>query len=219
MNTLSDRLEYLMKEKGVTPYALSKKTGVSQAVFSRIKNKNSKPNESNLKAICDYFNVTEEWLLTGNLSNQTQEPVGAYNIKNDNAVPYYDVDFTASFVGVENTQKTVPDTYVTHPFFKGCDYIVRASGQSMAKIIKHGDAIGLIEISNWHEFIPLGEVYAIVTKNGFRMIKVVTKGSDDNHYTLLSKPSDSKRDEFPPQEINKNMILKIFRVQASSHLF
>lgn len=134
-------------------------------------------------------------------------------------VPYYDIDFTLSFVGVENSQQANPDTYVTHPFFNGCDYIVRASGQSMAKLIKHGDAIGLIKINNWQEFIPLGEIYAIVTKNGFRMVKIITKGKDDHHFKLISKPSDNKKDEFPDQEIKKSNIIQVYKVQASSHLF
>lgn len=134
-------------------------------------------------------------------------------------VPYYDIDFTASFLEIENNQSTKPDSYISHPFFKGCDYVVRASGQSMAKVIAHGDAIGLIRIENWHDFFPLGEIYAIVTNNGFRMIKVITEGETKDTYTLISKPTDNKKDEFPPQQIQKNQILSIFKVQASSHLF
>lgn len=134
-------------------------------------------------------------------------------------VPYYDVDFTASFLTVENNAQTAPDSYINHPFFKGCDYVVRASGQSMAKVISHGDAIGLIKVENWIDFFPFGEIYAIVTKDNFRMIKVITKGESEETYTLISKPSESKKDEFPPQQIKKSTILSIFKVQASSHLF
>lgn len=134
-------------------------------------------------------------------------------------VPYYDVDFTASFLEVENNQNTLPNSYITHPFFLGCDFVVRASGQSMAKVIKHGDAVGLVKIDNWREFIPLGEIYAIVTSNGFRMVKVITKGETDNCYTLVSKPTDNKKDEFPDQQIKKDLIQHIYKVQASSHLF
>lgn len=139
--------------------------------------------------------------------------------QSNTGVPYYDIDFTASFLEIENNQTIKPDSYISHPFFKGCDYVVRASGQSMAKVIAHGDAIGLIKIENWQDFFPLGEIYAIVTNNGFRMIKVITKGQSDETYTLISKPTDGKKEEFPPQQINKDQILSIFKVQASSHLF
>lgn len=70
-------------------------------------------------------------------------------------VPYYDIDFTAGFLEVENNNQIKPDSYINHPFFKGCDYVVRASGQSMAKVIAHGDAIGLIKIDNWRVFMLL----------------------------------------------------------------
>lgn len=51
------------------------------------------------------------------------------------------------------------------------------------------------------------------------MIKVISKGKDDKHYTLISKPTDTKKDEFPPQQIKKDTILHLFKVQASSRLF
>ena len=133
------------------------------------------------------------------------------NVNQPKGVPYYDVEFTAGFLEVENNQSVLPDSYVSHPFFKGCDYVVRASGQSMAKLICHGDAIGLVKINNWKDFFPFGEIYALVTNDGFRMVKIVTKGETDDTYTLVSKPTDSKKDEFPPQQIKKSSILSIFK--------
>ena len=154
--------------------------------------------------------------LDSNLSND----LSVKKTKNSGeGVPYYDIDFTSSFLEVTNNQSVKPDSYIDHPFFKGCDYVVRNSGQSMAKVICHGDAIGLVEVKNWREFFPYGEIYAIVTNDNLRMIKVISKGDTDEYYTLISKPTENKKDEFPQQQIKKNSILSIFRVQASSHLF
>lgn len=150
-----------------------------------------------------------------NVNDTTTE----YNSKNELGVPYYDVDFTASFLEVENNQSNIPNSYITHPFFIGCDFVVRASGQSMAKIIKHGDAVGLVKLNNWHEFFPFGEVYGIVTTDGYRMFKVITEGLTDDSYTLISKPTDNKKEEFPNQQIKKSLISHLYKVQASSHLF
>ncbi|CAN0367723.1 unnamed protein product, partial [Ectocarpus sp. 4 AP-2014] len=36
---------------------------------------------------------------------------------------------------------------------------------------------------------------------------------------LISKPTDSKKDEFPAQQIKKNQILHVYKVQASATLF
>lgn len=221
---IGERITELLEKKGITAYTLSNETGLSQATLSRIINKNTKPNASNLKAISDYFDVDQTWLLTGkeygvslkeDIIPIVSEPTSSYS----KGVPYYDVEFTSSYLEVENDQTISPTSYISHPFFLGCDMVVRNSGQSMAKLIAHGDAVGLVRIENWREFFPLGEVYAIVTRNNFRMIKIITEGKDDEHYTLLSKPTDSKKDEFPPQQIKKESILQIFKVQASSHLF
>jgi hypothetical protein len=73
-------------------------------------------------------------------------------------------------------------------------------------------------VKKLERIFPFGEIYAIVTIDNFRMIKIVTKGENDNYYTLISKPTDKKKDEFPPQQI-KDSILSMFKVQASSHLF
>jgi len=150
---------------------------------------------------------------------KTINGIDSFEKQNNVTVPYYDVDFTAGFLTLEDNQQTQPTSYITHPFFKDCNYVVRASGQSMAKVIAHGDAIGLTKINNWQEFFPFGEIYAIVTKDNFRMIKVITKGETEDTYTLLSKPTDNKKNDFPPQQIRKDLILSIFKVQASSHLF
>lgn len=215
MNNIGVRLKSEMDKRGLTSYALSKETGISESTLGRIINKNSKPNTVNIKVLCEYFGVSESWLLTGIDSlNDTQSE---YELKK--GTPYYDVEFTAGFMDVTNNQQQQPDSYVTHPFFAGCDYIVRASGQSMSKIIKHGDAIGLRKVDDWINFLPFGEVYAIVTKSGLRMVKIITAGSSDDTFTLISKPGDSKIDEFPPQEIKKELIKHVFKVHASSHLF
>lgn len=193
---------------------ISEKTGFDKGQVSKIlKDKLS---------VSDKF--LEKFIVAYNLNledfNDTVSGPGEKSIKDQiKGVPYYDVDFTAGFLPIENNNQTTPDSYISHPFFKGCDYVVRASGQSMAKVICHGDAIGLRKVNNWHEFFPFGEIYAIVTHDGFRMIKIITKGDTDDYYTLISKPTDNKKEEFPPQQIKRSSILSILKVQASSHLF
>jgi hypothetical protein len=49
------------------------------------------------------------------------------------------------------------------------------------KVICHGDAIGLIKVKKLERIFPFGEIYAIVTIDNFRMIKIVTK-ENDNYY-------------------------------------
>lgn len=200
-------IKKIRKSLGLTQEEFAKEIGVDRRTIINYEKGETIP-DSKVKLI--HFLIESKNNSTLEVFEKTIVPSG---------VPYYDVDFTSSFIEVENSQSMQPTSYISHPFFLGCDIVVRNSGQSMAKLIAHGDAVGLVRVINWRDFLPLGEVYAIVTTNNFRMIKIITKGDDKDHYTLLSKPSDNKKDEFPPQQINKKHILHIFKVQASSHLF
>jgi DNA-binding XRE family transcriptional regulator len=195
----------IRKKLGLTQLAFAKKIGVSRDTIINYEKGETIP-------------ASKIEMLNNLLLNKKDVSILEI-IEPQQGVPYYDLDFTAGFLEVTNNQGTKPDSYINHPFFKGCDYVVRASGQSMAKVISHGDAIGLIKLNNWQDFFPFGEIYAIVTNDNFRMIKVITQGDSEEHYTLISKPTDGKKDEFPPQQIKKSSISAIFRVQASSHLF
>lgn len=65
MQSIGERMSKLLEGSGITPYQFSQRTGISQSTISRIINKNSKPNESNLKVILDYFEINEKWFVTG----------------------------------------------------------------------------------------------------------------------------------------------------------
>ena len=53
----------LLKERDVTPYQVSKATGVAQSSLSDWKNGKSKPKIDKMKKIAEYFNVSVEYLL------------------------------------------------------------------------------------------------------------------------------------------------------------
>lgn len=66
LNSLQERLVYLLKNKGITSYQLSADTGVSEGTLSRIlSGKTQKLRESTLKKLADYFKINEEWLRIG----------------------------------------------------------------------------------------------------------------------------------------------------------
>lgn len=66
LNSLQERLVYLLKNKGITSYQLSADTGVSEGTLSRIlSGKTQKLRESTLKKLADYFKISEDWLRIG----------------------------------------------------------------------------------------------------------------------------------------------------------
>lgn len=78
----------------------------------------------------------------------------------------------------------------------------------MENVINHGDSIALKEVDpTW---FPLGEIYAIITYSGFRMVKRISHSKDDRCYLLISENSDKER--YPNQKIPKKQIYKLFKV-------
>lgn len=61
----------LCKEKGVSSYAVSQATGISQAVLSAWKKRNGQLSAKNTKVLADYFGVTPDYLITGDESLRT----------------------------------------------------------------------------------------------------------------------------------------------------
>ena len=75
--------------------------------------------------------------------------------------------------------------------------------------INSGDYIALEEIQDFSWF-PLGRIYGVVTKNGFRTIKRISKSENNDSYSLVSSNPD--KEEYPDQDIPKNIIRKLFKV-------
>lgn len=65
--------EQLLQKYGVTPYKVSKATGVSQSSLSDWKMGKITPKTSTLQKIADYFGVTLDYLTTGKDEPQKKE--------------------------------------------------------------------------------------------------------------------------------------------------
>ena len=82
MNSLSERLDYLLEVNGISAYKLANATGISQATISRLKGGGKNPNTSTLKQIASYFEVNPDWLLSGKgdmvLKSVLREPTIKY---------------------------------------------------------------------------------------------------------------------------------------------
>ena len=55
----------LIQERGITPYKVSKDTGVSQSTLSDWKRGVSTPKQDKLQKIADYLGVSIDYLMTG----------------------------------------------------------------------------------------------------------------------------------------------------------
>ena len=172
------------------------------------------------KHIADnYPHLNLEWLITGrgSMLKETSQPLSLPTINYEyKGAPYYNVDFIGGFDLVLNDQTINPDYYINfEPYNKPGVVWCNITGHSMEPEINHGDIIALKKIED-KSFLPLGEVYAIVTTNDMRTIKRLGAGKTDDSYTLI--PSN-KSPEYSPQQLPARMIRTIFQVLGAVKRF
>lgn len=85
------------------------------------------------------------------------------------------MDFIGGFDLVLNDQTVNPEYLIDFQKYNNADCWCNVTGHSMEPEINHGDIIALKKIED-KSFLPLGEVYAIVTKNDMRTIKRLGAG-------------------------------------------
>ena len=68
----------LLEKYNVTPYKVTKETGVAQTTLSDWKRGRSTPKSDNMKKIADYFGVTVDYLMTGK-NDQPKEKKNPYS--------------------------------------------------------------------------------------------------------------------------------------------
>ena len=123
--------------------------------------------------------------------------------------PYYNVDFEAGFDILYNDQSPAPEYNIYIPQYNGRGIIwCNITGDSMSPTITSGDIIAIKEVYDWQSYIVYGEIYAIVTSNDMRTVKIIRKGSTDEKVRLVP----INHDEFDEQEIPISLIMKVFKV-------
>lgn len=224
MNGVIERVNILIKDLGLTPNAFAKKVGLGSSNLSR-KLKGSTPfTAKDYLKISEALEISRNWLETGegsryddvprmydrSLVNMAIDKSVGQAIHGKDAKPFYDVDFALGFSEMYNDTPNTPTKYISVPGYEKTDFWCRASGESMKPLISNGDIIALKVIPDWTEFLPMNEIYAIMTKNDLRTVKVIRRGSDNEHFTL-----HAINEEYEDQEIKKEAIAKVFKVLGS----
>lgn len=215
-----ERINELIKELGLTPNSFAKEVGLGSSNLSRKLKGNTPFTQKDFVKISDSIGVNREWLETGegekrtysvgydkNVINMAIDKAFTQCVHGEDAKPFYDVDFALGFSEMYNDSPNVPMKYISVPGYEKTDFWCRTSGDSMKPLISNGDIIALKQILDWNEFLPMNEVYAIMTTNDLRTVKIIRKGSDDEHFTL-----HAINEEYEDQEINKAAITKVFKV-------
>ena len=81
--TISERLFWIMEEKGISAYKLSKMTGIPSRTVFDWRKKNTNPGSDKIMVICEALQITAEELLLGKSSDEApvfDQPVSADGI-------------------------------------------------------------------------------------------------------------------------------------------
>lgn len=217
MSTYNERLQQLSDSKGITPYYLSRATGVSQATISRLKgDKTAKPNISTNRKFADYFNVNEEWLLTGEGSmlvenspselNQTPSEVEKTSSEEKTMqIPLLPISAQGGSLNDFVTSVDVTECEMIISPIKGADYAITVSGESMSPEYPSGSQV-LIKKINERAFIDWGRVYVLDTCNGTVVKRLFPAETPDR---VLCK---SINPEYPPFEVSLEDVYGVYRV-------
>lgn len=203
---LKSRLIEFIDYKGLSVQSFELQCGLSNGAVSKMGNNTRR---STIDKISNsYPELNTNWLLTGEggmlLDSIDSVPQKSFT----NGVPYYNVDFIGGFDIVLNDQTAKPEYLIDFKKYNEATCWCNVTGHSMEPEITHGDIIALKRIED-ASFLPLGEVYAIVTTNGMRTIKRLGPSSDPKCYTLVPT---NKSPEYGIQELPKDMIQHIFQV-------
>lgn len=216
MTEIKSRIGDLVQEFNMKPNAFAKKAGIDSSNFSRKLSGVQNITKMDIIKISRAFNINEDWLLSGVGEKYTSRSIALDNTnttQSKGGIPYYDIDFTCSVTEVFNDEPEYPSSYVALPGVDKADFCCRTSGDSMSPFLLRGDIVAMRKIEDWCSFLPLNEVYGIVTRNGLRAIKVLRKGSDESKVILHSYNA-----EYEDQEIDKSVILQIYKVVASARI-
>jgi phage repressor protein C with HTH and peptisase S24 domain len=212
--TVKDRIQQYIDYKGISIYRLEASAELSKGYWSKTKSISA---DVVMKISRIYTDISTDWLLRGegemlsHNNNEEDEPKISYT----KGVPYYNVDFIGGFDLVLNDQTINPEYLIDFKKYNDATCWCNVTGHSMEPEINHGDMIALKKIED-KSFLPLGEVYAIVTTNDMRTIKRLAAGKTDDTYTLV--PSN-KSPEYSTQQLPTRMIKTIFQVLGAVKRF
>lgn len=218
MKEYIERIKLLMDERKQSINAFAKDAGLDQSNLNKKLSGSMNITRLDLRKICENLGVNQKWLDSGEGEHYTEEGkqllaksmsyvLVANRCKTGVKVPFYDVEFALGYAEMYNDTPNVPTKFISVPGYEKADFWCRASGDSMKPVISNGDIIALKAINDWQSFLPMNEIYAIMTINDLRTVKVVRKGSDDMHFTL-----HAYNEEYEDQEIHKSTITKVFKV-------
>lgn len=218
--TIKDRILTFIKSKGMRIPEFCDITGISKSNFKGSA-MTSEPGGDKIASILTNFpELSAEWLVLGEgemlkkdniLTTSKTNPTINQDFQGS---PYYNVDFIGGFDLVMNDQTVNPDYYINYPPYNKEGVVwCNLTGRSMEPEISNGDIIALKPMTSPIQYLPTGEIYAIITED-YRTVKRIKMSDREGFVRLI--PSNK---EFQEQEIPISMITRVYAVLGSIRKF
>lgn len=208
-----DRFDKYMKYKGLNDNRVTNSLGLSIGTLGKSRKENRDLSDRNIEYILKFYtDLNRTWLLTGEgemLTHENTTPQLLPKTSYTSGRPYYNVDFIGGFDLVFNDQTVVPEYNIDFaPYNQDGVVWCNITGNSMQPKISHGDIIAIKEVVGWQDYLSMGEIYAVVTANNLRTVKIIRQGKSEG--TLRFIPINTA--EFDEQEVPIKMITRVFEV-------
>ncbi len=192
-----------------------KDLGVSQAYVSALMNGKKRVGKEMAKKISKLYGFDEGSILTGEGEMLKSEGEPEIIKEEKGKIPYYDVDFAGGWSTEELFTNAMPAYYISAPEFAKSEFACNLRGNSISNRIKSGAIIGLKEISDWEIYFPTNELYAVITKNDLRTVKIVKWGKDKKYLELIPDPlPEFNNPPYETETIPVDFVSKMFQVVA-----
>lgn len=201
--TLS-RLRQYLDYKGITNRAFEMQFGFSNGSFaSQLKRGGTIGVDRLENILCEYKDINIEWLLTGAgtmLRSDTDTQIATAEPTTIGGIPLIPIEAMAGVLSGNSSQ--VMERECEHyniPMFKGAEFLIRISGDSMQPKYYSGDIVACKRLPI-DTFFQWNRVYVVDSEQGV-IIKRVRRGSDDRHIVFVSDNTAYEPFELPLEKI------------------
>ena len=203
-----------LKKRGIKQNDLAKMLGVTHPVISNIVNGRDRLGTQSAIKWGELLDIDPLWLMTqgeqGAPPNAAAAPMAEADIIN---VPILSPDAKGGF-GANDCVDIAQYQIGTMPFTRSIahagDVVIAVYNDSMSPRYPAGSHILIRPIEAWREYIELGRTYVLELLDWRRLIKIVRRGSDRDHWTL-----DSYNVDYESDEVAKDFIRHMWLVVAS----
>lgn len=204
MSKVVDRIGCIITAKGLSVRAFEQSISASNGAIGRAINKGSDIVATWLSKIIEtYPDINATWLLTGEgtmLQSETDVQVATAEPTAVGGIPLIPIEAMAGVLSGNSTQ--VMERECEHyniPMFKGAEFLIRISGDSMQPKYYSGDIVACKRLP-LDTFFQWNRVYVVDSEQGV-IIKRVRRGSDDRHIVFVSDNTAYEPFELPLEKI------------------